>query len=92
MVELKKKKAFALVSVGLGHLDFGGMGYLKLVQEIRNQGVEITWLTYGKVMGQNLKEWGEPFRFVMSLQSLWTPGANHIFAKKMSSTRTCLCI
>ncbi len=81
-MSLRKKKAFALVSVGLGHLDFGGMGYLRLVQGLRDQGVEISWLTYGKAMARKLGQIGEPYRMLMSLQSLWTPGANHIFSKK----------
>src|SRR5262245_557413 len=41
-------KALCLVSSLPGHMDFGGMGYLKLAKTLRDRGHEIVWVTTGE--------------------------------------------
>jgi len=53
----RKMKIICITSNMIGHLDFGGMGFLKLSKALAAKGDDVTWLS-GRLQCQRVEEYG----------------------------------
>jgi hypothetical protein len=65
-------KIICLISKGKGHLDFGGMGFVKLAQWLKDLGHEVIWLTVNE-QSQYLKSKGFVVHEQPYVDALWFP-------------------